>query len=101
MNCLIEIVYISIHAVSFNLVPADGIIISGHSLAIDESSMTGESKIIHKDQKAPFLLSGCKVADGAGTMLVTGVGINTEWGLLMASISEVFEHLVFYVIYLN
>ncbi|GMP65659.1 hypothetical protein CsSME_00026361 [Camellia sinensis var. sinensis] len=26
-------------------VPADGILISGHSLAIDESSMTGESKI--------------------------------------------------------
>ncbi|XP_048318312.1 calcium-transporting ATPase 9, plasma membrane-type isoform X2 [Ziziphus jujuba] len=69
-------------------VPADGILISGHSLAIDESSMTGESKIVHKDQKAPFLMSGCKVADGVGTMLVTGVGLNTEWGLLMASISE-------------
>ncbi|XP_038717583.1 calcium-transporting ATPase 9, plasma membrane-type-like isoform X2 [Tripterygium wilfordii] len=69
-------------------VPADGILITGHSLAIDESSMTGESKIVHKDQKAPFLMSGCKVADGVGTMLVTGVGINTEWGLLMASISE-------------
>ncbi|KAH8501913.1 hypothetical protein H0E87_016618 [Populus deltoides] len=69
-------------------VPADGILISGHSLAIDESSMTGESKIVHKDQNAPFLMSGCKVADGIGTMLVTGVGINTEWGLLMASISE-------------
>ncbi|XP_042490891.1 calcium-transporting ATPase 10, plasma membrane-type-like [Macadamia integrifolia] len=69
-------------------VPADGVLIAGHSLAIDESSMTGESKIVHKDQKAPFLMSGCKVADGYGTMLVTGVGINTEWGLLMASISE-------------
>ncbi|CAB4302533.1 unnamed protein product [Prunus armeniaca] len=69
-------------------VPADGILITGHSLAIDESSMTGESKIVHKDQKTPFLMSGCKVADGVGTMLVTGVGINTEWGLLMASISE-------------
>ncbi|MQL79888.1 hypothetical protein Taro_012330 [Colocasia esculenta] len=69
-------------------VPADGVLISGHSLAIDESSMTGESKIVHKDQKAPFLMSGCKVADGYGTMLVTAVGINTEWGLLMASISE-------------
>ncbi|XP_058113638.1 calcium-transporting ATPase 5, plasma membrane-type-like [Magnolia sinica] len=69
-------------------VPADGIFISGHSLSIDESSMTGESKIVHKDQKAPFLMSGCKVADGYGNMLVTGVGINTEWGLLMASISE-------------
>ncbi|KAG7582787.1 Cation-transporting P-type ATPase N-terminal [Arabidopsis suecica] len=69
-------------------VPADGVLISGHSLAIDESSMTGESKIVHKDQKSPFLMSGCKVADGVGNMLVTGVGINTEWGLLMASISE-------------
>uniref|UniRef100_A0A6N2N0V5 Calcium-transporting ATPase n=1 Tax=Salix viminalis TaxID=40686 RepID=A0A6N2N0V5_SALVM len=69
-------------------VPADGILITGHSLAIDESSMTGESKIVQKSSKEPFLMSGCKVADGNGTMLVTGVGINTEWGLLMASISE-------------
>uniref|UniRef100_A0A0A0LWC0 Uncharacterized protein n=1 Tax=Cucumis sativus TaxID=3659 RepID=A0A0A0LWC0_CUCSA len=67
----------------------DGILITGHSLAIDESSnMTGESKIVRKEQKAPFLMSSCKVADGVGTMMVTAVGINTEWGLLMASISE-------------
>ncbi|XP_022929647.1 calcium-transporting ATPase 10, plasma membrane-type-like [Cucurbita moschata] len=69
-------------------VPADGILISGHSLAIDESSMTGESKIVQKHGKEPFLMSGCKVADGSGSMLVTSVGVNTEWGLLMASISE-------------
>ncbi|KAH9667734.1 calcium-transporting ATPase 9 plasma membrane-type [Citrus sinensis] len=69
-------------------VPADGVLVTGHSLAIDESSMTGESKIVRKDHKTPFLMSGCKVADGVGTMMVTGVGINTEWGLLMASISE-------------
>ncbi|GJN19142.1 hypothetical protein PR202_gb06383 [Eleusine coracana subsp. coracana] len=69
-------------------VPADGVLINGHSLAIDESSMTGESKIVTKDQKTPFFMGGCKVADGYGTMLVTAVGLNTEWGLLMASISE-------------
>ncbi|XP_061990312.1 calcium-transporting ATPase 10, plasma membrane-type-like isoform X2 [Rosa rugosa] len=69
-------------------VPADGVLIIGHSLSIDESSMTGESKIVRKDSKEPFLMSGCKVADGNGIMLVTSVGINTEWGLLMASISE-------------
>ncbi|XP_021815933.1 calcium-transporting ATPase 10, plasma membrane-type-like isoform X2 [Prunus avium] len=69
-------------------VPADGILISGYSLAIDESSMTGESTIVRKDSKKPFLMSGCKVADGSGTMLVTSVGVSTEWGLLMANISE-------------
>ncbi|KAL7600974.1 hypothetical protein Lser_V15G22216 [Lactuca serriola] len=42
------------------VVPADGVLISGHSLSIDESIMTGESKIVHKDHKSPFLMSGCK-----------------------------------------
>ncbi|XP_071723051.1 calcium-transporting ATPase 10, plasma membrane-type-like [Rutidosis leptorrhynchoides] len=69
-------------------VPTDGVLISGHSLCIDESSMAGESEIVSKDLNAPFLISGCKVADGYGTMLATSVGIHTEWGLLMASISE-------------
>jgi hypothetical protein len=26
---------------------------------------------VHKDLKSPFLMSGCKVADGYGTMLVS------------------------------
>ncbi|KAL7241464.1 hypothetical protein ACSBR1_014121 [Camellia fascicularis] len=69
-------------------VPADGILIFGHSLAIDESSMTGETKPVDKGSKAPFLMSGCKVANGYGYMLVTSVGIDTEWGLMMATISE-------------
>ncbi|KAI3868963.1 hypothetical protein MKX03_003334 [Papaver bracteatum] len=69
-------------------VPADGVLISGHSLSVDESSMTGESKIVQKDRKHPFMMSGCKIADGYGNMLVTGVGTNTEWGLLMSKISE-------------
>ncbi|THU64608.1 hypothetical protein C4D60_Mb01t28250 [Musa balbisiana] len=63
-------------------VPADGVVITGHSLAIDESSMTGESKIVHKDQKAPFLMSGCKVADGYGDMLVRLNGVATLIGIV-------------------
>ncbi|KAH9319449.1 hypothetical protein KI387_021218, partial [Taxus chinensis] len=43
---------------------------------------------VYIDHRNPFLMSGCKVADGYGTMLVTAVGLNTEWGVLMASISE-------------
>ncbi|RYR32778.1 hypothetical protein Ahy_A10g047298 [Arachis hypogaea] len=69
-------------------VPADGILITPHPLAIDESSIHGESIIVHKDSRAPFLMSGCRVQDGSGTMLVIGVGINTEWGLQMAISSD-------------
>eukprot|EP00897_Mesotaenium_endlicherianum_P000664 jgi/Mesen1/10599/ME000086S10136 len=69
-------------------VPADGILVEGHSLVIDESSMTGESNPRHKDAHHPFLLSGCKVSDGFGSMLVTGVGINTEWGRVMTTLVE-------------
>jgi Ca2+-transporting ATPase len=70
-------------------VPADGLFIDGHSLQIDESSMTGESdhvEINHK--KNPFLVSGTKVADGYGQMLVTSVGMNTTWGEMMSHISR-------------
>lgn len=77
--------------VSLNIgdqVPADGLLIKGHSLSIDESSLTGESEPVLKDSMHPFLLSGCKVADGYGLMLVTGVGLNTEWGQIMAAITE-------------
>eukprot|EP00258_Populus_trichocarpa_P032980 XP_024448999.1 calcium-transporting ATPase 10, plasma membrane-type-like isoform X2 [Populus trichocarpa] len=69
-------------------IPAGGILIPGCSLDIDQSSMTGESKIVHKNSREPFLMSGCKVVDGSGTMLVSSVGVNTKWGLLMASTSE-------------
>ncbi|XP_059637464.1 calcium-transporting ATPase 10, plasma membrane-type-like [Cornus florida] len=77
-----------VHLKTGDQVPTDGILIFGHSLAIDELSMTGGSKIVDKHAKAPFLMSGYKVAYGYGFMLVTSVGINTEWGLRMASLSE-------------
>lgn len=70
-------------------VPADGIVISSSSMACDQSSMTGESDIIKKDATHdPFLISGTKVAGGFGTMMVVNVGLNTEWGRMMAIMSE-------------
>ncbi|XP_024395320.1 calcium-transporting ATPase 8, plasma membrane-type isoform X2 [Physcomitrium patens] len=70
-------------------IPADGLLIEGHSMLVDESSMTGESEPMAKDEEErPFMLSGCKVMDGFGDMMVTAVGMATEWGKLMATISE-------------
>ncbi|PIN21458.1 Calcium-transporting ATPase [Handroanthus impetiginosus] len=70
-------------------VPADGLFIDGHSLQVDESSMTGESDHVEIDQsKNPFLFSGTKVVDGYAKMLVTSVGMNTCWGAMMSPISR-------------
>ncbi|XP_043718884.1 putative calcium-transporting ATPase 13, plasma membrane-type [Telopea speciosissima] len=70
-------------------IPADGLFLDGHSLQIDESSMTGESDHVEVDgRRNPFLISGAKVADGYGRMLVTSVGMNTAWGEMMSSINR-------------
>ena len=69
-------------------VPADGLFLEGHSLQVDESSMTGESDHVEvKRTQNPFLFSGTKVADGYAKMVVTSVGMNTTWGQMMSQIS--------------
>ncbi|CAL5381760.1 unnamed protein product [Camellia sinensis] len=79
-----DIVHLSIG----DQVPADGLFISGYSLSIDESSLSGESEPVDVEKERPFLLSGTKVQDGSGKMLVTSVGMRTEWGRLMVTLSE-------------
>lgn len=69
-------------------IPADGIFIEGHDLAVDESSMTGESDQVKKTAQKPFLLSGCQVSTGSGKMLVTAVGMNSEWGITYSKLTE-------------
>ncbi|CAI0439670.1 unnamed protein product [Linum tenue] len=71
-----------------DVVPADGVFISGYSLVIDESSLSGESEPVNIDKSKPFLLSGTKVQDGSGKMLVTAVGMRTEWGKLMETLND-------------
>ncbi|XP_027164868.1 calcium-transporting ATPase 12, plasma membrane-type-like [Coffea eugenioides] len=67
-------------------VPADGLFIDGNSLQVDESSMTaGRESVEINESGNPFFLSGMKVINGSARMLVTAVGINTEWGKLLSS----------------
>ncbi|KAB1227469.1 putative calcium-transporting ATPase 13, plasma membrane-type [Morella rubra] len=82
-----DIVYLKIG----DQIPADGVFVEGHSLKVDESSMTGESDHIEVDESTPFMLSGTKVSDGFGFMLVTSVGMNTVWGEMMGSINREFN----------
>ncbi|KAI6673784.1 hypothetical protein NL676_001690 [Syzygium grande] len=77
-----------VHIFTGDLVPADGLFIMGYSLVINESSLSGESEPVNVYGEKPFLLSGTKVQDGSGKMLVTTVGMRTEWGKLMETLGE-------------
>lgn len=66
-----------------DLLPADGVLIQGNDLKIDESSLTGESDHVRKSiDKDPMLLSGTHVMEGSGKMLVTAVGVNSQTGII-------------------
>ncbi|GJP61662.1 hypothetical protein CLOP_g18812 [Closterium sp. NIES-67] len=77
-----------IHLSTGDHVPTDGVVMEGHSLAVNESSITGESENVHKDEGNPFILAGCTIMDGFGEMMVTAVGMRTEWGKVLATITE-------------
>lgn len=91
-----------LHLEPGDLVPVDGVLISGHELKCDESSATGESDALkktggdevmrilesgqqHKDLD-PFIISGAKVLEGMGTFLCTSVGVNSSFGKIMMSV---------------
>lgn len=67
-----------------DLLPADGILIQGNDLKIDESSLTGESDHIKKSPDTdPILLSGTHAMEGSAKIVITAVGVNSQTGIIM------------------
>ena len=55
---------------------------------VDESHLTGESEDVFKDpQKHPAALSGSKILEGTGRRSVTAVGLNSQQGLILGSLT--------------
>ncbi len=79
-------------------VPADGELIEGVSLLVDESNFTGEPHVrkctdeAHFDADATypsnFMLRGSTIIEGNALMRVTSVGVDTEEGKGVAQASE-------------
>ncbi|KAG2502588.1 hypothetical protein JM16_009563, partial [Phytophthora kernoviae] len=65
-----------------DIIPADGMVFDEKELKMDESAMTGESDLLTKNRENPFLLSGTKVMEGLGKMLVVCVGENSQAGII-------------------
>ncbi|OQR89507.1 P-type ATPase (P-ATPase) Superfamily, partial [Thraustotheca clavata] len=66
-----------------DIIPADGIVFDANDLKLDESTMTGEIALLKKNTtNDPFLLSGTKVMEGVGKMLVICVGEFSQAGII-------------------
>lgn len=67
--------------------PADGLLISGVDVGIDQSTLTGESVPVRKGAEDLEMMGGAAVSRGSGRMLVTAVGAASELGKLQASLT--------------
>ncbi|KAI9997669.1 hypothetical protein PInf_001600 [Phytophthora infestans] len=70
-----------------DIIPADGIVFDEKEIKMDESAMTGESDLLSKNADNPFLLSGTKVMEGVGKMLVVCVGEHSQAGIIKSLIN--------------
>ncbi|KYK57660.1 P-type calcium ATPase [Drechmeria coniospora] len=87
------------HIEAGDVVAVDGVLIQASGLHIDESSISGESGLVHKTVLAdhdaehavladPFILSGTTVTRGVGRCLVTAIGANSTYGRTLMSLRE-------------
>eukprot|EP01132_Coremiostelium_polycephalum_P003241 gene3241-4056_t len=79
-----DIMYVEIG----NIMPVDGILIEGYNVSTEESACTGESASIAKDPLGEKckILSGSKIIEGYGKMVVVAVGVNCFYGKTMMSL---------------
>jgi P-type Ca2+ transporter type 2C len=83
-------------------VPADGVVLNGNNLMIEESLLTGESVPVHKTEaeestemgrpggdNTPFIYSGTLVVGGVGIARVAATGLNTEFGKIGKSLQTI------------
>lgn len=68
--------------------PADGRLLSGVDVTVDESTLTGESVAVDKDANDLGLKGGTVVSTGSGMQLIEAVGLNSEIGKLQASLTD-------------
>lgn len=73
-------------------VPADGLLLSGPGLSVDESLLTGESAAVRRmpgSAEQSGLYAGTLIIQGQGTMQVERIGMQTELGKIGRSLETI------------
>ena len=70
-------------------IPADGLVLQAHELAVDESMLTGESEAVAKFEGSDKVFAGTMVVRGQGVMQVTAIGQATELGHIGKSLQDI------------
>ena len=74
-----------------DIAPADGLLVSGGPLLLDESALTGESLPVHKNALGVEreIYAGTSVLAGRGRVLLTTTGGATRYGLIGALVAKI------------
>ena len=70
-------------------IPADGVVLEAHELAVDESMLTGESEAVAKSGSSAQVYAGSLTVRGQGVVRVTAIGNNTELGRIGKSLQSI------------
>lgn len=71
-----------------DVLPADGALVAGAAVRLDQSMLTGEAEDVARDPRhAPLLLAGSRVVEGQGRMLVTAVGERSAAGAIARDVA--------------
>ena len=70
-------------------VPADGLVLESHELAVDESMLTGESEAVTKVGGNAQVYAGSLTVRGQGMVRITAIGNNTELGRIGKSLQSI------------
>ena len=77
-----------VHLQTGTKIPADSLLLHGESMFVDQSRFNGESTPALKDANDPKLYGGTDVVAGTGTMVVTQVGNDSEWGRIAKELAS-------------
>lgn len=70
------------------ILPVDGIFLSGSGIRCNESAATGEDVLVMKGYDSLFFIGSSKVASGSGRMLVLTTGADTTLSMILKTLED-------------